>query len=55
MSKNVVGEGKGDVSLPWELLVMIHEPEKMETVKKNDEARHSDTCALGLGTVLGSA
>lgn len=55
MSKNVVGEGKGDVSLPWELLVMIHGPEKMETVKKNSEARHSDTCALGLGTVLGSA
>lgn len=51
MSKNVVGEGNGDV----ELLVMIHGPEKTETVKKNGEARHSDTCALGLGTVLGSA
>lgn len=55
MSKNVFGEGKRDVSLPWELLVMIHGPQKMETVKKNGEARHSDTCALGLGTTLGSA
>lgn len=26
-----------------------------EAVKKNSEARHSDSCALGLGTTLGSA